>query len=373
MDRRKRSSRQFLRESHGPSVSCPRMLKAPGLRAGDTVGVIAPSGPAHSIYRARYETGLSTLQRLGFRVIEGSLAGKRGHQGYRTGSPGDRARELMELFVDPQVRAVVATIGGLNSASLIPYLDFGKIRDNPKVFCGYSDVTALHMAIWTQSRLSTFYGPAVVPSFGEPLPGFSETQDSFLDATMRHLSGARELAPPSRWSNQAPRFADPLSLDAGSRTWREDRGWTTLVPGVAADGPVICANLNTLVSLAGTIYFPDLTGRILAIEEMAAPFSRLERNLRHLQLLGVFERLAGLIVSKPEMPDSEGAPFSEEELVAEIVGRPNYPVVTNFDCGHTHPMLTIAQGTRMRLCADTQVSVTALEPMVSTPIGLPSS
>jgi muramoyltetrapeptide carboxypeptidase LdcA involved in peptidoglycan recycling len=340
------------------------MIRAPALRPGDCIGVITPSSPAHVAHRDRYLNGLRTLRTMGFEVVEGSLTARATAQGYRSGSPEDRAAELMALFVRPEVRAIIATIGGSNSASLLPFLDFDAIRAHPKVFCGYSDVSSLHMALWTQAGLSTFHGPAVVPSFGEFPSGFDYTRESFLDAVMRHRSGRRALAPPPHWSREAPRFDDPAAVDPACRVWQANPGWRTLVSGHAV-APVLCANLNTLVSLAGTRFFPSVGGHILMIEEMAAPFSRYERNLRQLQLMGVFDTLAGLVVGKPEMPDCEGAPFSAQALLMEVIGSPRYPVVVDFDGGHTHPMVTLAQGALLEVDASTErAALTLAAPMV---------
>jgi muramoyltetrapeptide carboxypeptidase len=347
------------------------MLLAPALQPGDRVGVFTPSAPAHVTARDRYLNGLRTLREIGFDVVEGLLTAKAQWpdatctQGYRSGSPRERANELMSLFLDPDVRAIIATIGGANSSSLLPYLDFDAIRANPKVFCGYSDVTSLHLALWTKAGLSTFYGPAVVPSFGEFPSGFEGTRRSFLDATMLHRTGERALVAPARWSREAPRFGDPASHDPLQRAWQDNLGWRVLVPG-RVRAPVICANLNTLVSVAGTRYFPDLTGHVLLIEEMAAPLSRYERNLRHLQLLGTFDRLAGLLVGKSETPDREGAPFTADDLLREVIGDVSYPVAVDLDVGHTHPSLTLALGTPIDVDATGEfVTITVLAPMVA--------
>jgi muramoyltetrapeptide carboxypeptidase LdcA involved in peptidoglycan recycling len=340
------------------------MIRPPALSPGDVIGVFTPSVPAHVMYRERYQNGLRTLQSIGFAVKEGSLTARSISQGYRSGTPRERADELMALFRDPCVQAIVSTIGGANSSSLIPYLDFDEIRAHPKVFCGYSDVTSLHMALWTQAGLSTFYGPAVVPSFGEFPSGFPETIASFLDATMHHRQGVRHLEPPPRWSRQGPRFSGPDAQDPAARQWQDNAGWRALVSG-SVTAPVICANLNTLVCLAGTCNFPDLEGHILAIEEMSAPFSRYERNLRQLKLMGVFDCIAGLVIGKPEAIDSEGAPFTAEELLREITGDVAYPVCCDVDFGHTHPMITLAQGTPLRLEAGPETTrLTVMAPMV---------
>jgi muramoyltetrapeptide carboxypeptidase len=343
------------------------LLRPPALRQGDTIGIFTPAMPANVVFREKYLHGLGVLRRLGFRVVEGELTKSCATQGYRSGSPQQRAREFMALIVDPEVKALVATMGGFNSASLIPYLDFDAIRAQPKVVCGYSDITSLHLAILALAGVRTFYGPAVVTSFGEWPDVLEETRDSFLQAVCEHRSGRRELTPPKRWSNHF-RDASTDAWKTAPRRYEENAGWRSLRRGVAC-APIVVANLETLVAAAGTAYFPDLEGKILLIEELNARQSVEERALRQLERTGMFETIAGLIVGKPEFFDRQGAPFGYEELILEIVGpsRP-YPIVTNFDCGHTHPMLTIAEMTRITLAAgegfDARVAVE--EPMVES-------
>lgn len=301
---------------------------------------------------------------MGFEIVEGELTKSEKSQGYRSGSPQERADEFMDLIRDKSVSALIATIGGSNSSSMIPYLDFDEIRANPKVICGYSDVTSLHLSILAYSNLSTFYGPAVVPSFGEWPDILSETKESFLQATRLHQEGTRRMTPPHRWSHHL-RFA-PGEWRTTPREFLKNEGWRALSPG-SASGNLIIANLNTLVTAAGTEYFPDLEGKILLIEEMNAPLSEEERDLRHLDLLGVFDVIKGLIVGKPEIYNQEGAPFNYDDLVLEIVGdhRP-YPIITQFDCGHTNPTITLAEMCEVKIEAkqgfETQFEV--LAPMV---------
>jgi muramoyltetrapeptide carboxypeptidase LdcA involved in peptidoglycan recycling len=341
------------------------LLRPPPLEPGDLIGVFTPSAPAHVRFREKYLHGVSQLRALGFRVIEGSLTARGGTQGYRSGTPVERAAEFMELLGNPEVKGMISTIGGMNSSSMIPYLDFDAIRANPRVICGYSDVTSLHLAILAYSGLSTFYGPAVMASFGDWPEVLPETRDSFLEAVQRHRSGSRPLNPPERWSRHF--------RDAGTDAWKTEPrqfephdGWRVLAAG-RASGPVIVANLNTLLSAAGTPYFPDLEGTVLLLEEMSAPWDLEERSFRHLQLLGVFERIAGLIVGKPEVPNQQGAPFSYDELILEVVGRRDYPIISQFDCGHTVPMLTLAQMTPITIVATegSSATVTIDAPMVA--------
>jgi len=339
------------------------LLRPLALEPGSTIGIFTPSSPAHVDVRDKYLYGLEVLKHMGFDVIEGSLTQSQQIQGYRSGTPQARAAEFMELIRNPKVRGLISTIGGANSSSMIPYLDFDEIRATRKVICGYSDVTSLHLAIIAHAGLSTFYGPAVMPSFGEWPDILPETKESFLQAVQTHRKGTRTLSPPKRWSDHL-RFA-PGQWKSEPRLFRDNRGWRALNPG-SATAPIIVANLNTLMTSAGTDYFPDLQGKILLVEEMNAPLAGEERNLRHLERLGVFNVIRGLIVGKPEVYDQEDAPFDYDDLIVEIVGPRSYPIVTQFDCGHTNPMLTLAELTEIRLEARAgfEVAFDILGPMV---------
>jgi len=256
-------------------------------------------------FREKYQHGLNTLRSLGFTVIEGSLTARATSEGYRAGPPRERAAELQALFEDDRVDAIVATIGGHNSSSLLPYLNFDAIRANPKIFCGYSDVTSLHLALLARAGLRTFYGPAVMPSFGAWSTALPETLASFLDATQRHVAGSRALVAPPRWSRH---FRDiPFGAwKTQPRHMEDNPGWRVLRSG-RVKGPTLVANLNTLLTLAGTSDFPEVDGRVLFLEEMNATHAQLERNLRHLEALSVLDRAVGLVLSKPEFVGDEGA------------------------------------------------------------------
>lgn len=117
----------------------PRFLKP-----GDTIGIFTPSSPSYVDNPELFENGIKNLSELGFKIKLGSLTKARANEGYRSASPQKRAEELMELILDSEVSGVISTIGGYNSSSMIPFLDFKAIRKSRKVFCGYSDVTSLH-------------------------------------------------------------------------------------------------------------------------------------------------------------------------------------------------------------------------------------
>lgn len=324
---------------------------------GDTVGICTPSSPAHSLFPEKFNHAISELKRVGFKVKLGDLTAKMTHQGYRSGTPKERAEEFMGLINDDGVDFIMATIGGANSSSMIPYLDFEQIRAKRKIFTGYSDITSLHMAILTQSKLSTFYGPAVVPTFGEYPHILQDSLQSFLAMSSHHTDSDYALPHFSQWSNHMRNWASD-DWKTVAREYQNNPLPTILNKGsglenAIVEAPIIVANLNTLYGLAGTPYFPEFDGEILLLEQMTVDFGLEERIWTSLKLMGVFERISGLIIGKPEVLNKQGAPFSYDELIMECIGdmvhHHNYPVISGFDCSHTHPMHCIPQMARVRL------------------------
>ena len=171
--------------------------------------------------------------------------------------------------------------------------------------------------------------------------------------------------PPRQWSNH---FRD-ASTDAWRtepRQFQANPGWRAVRAGTAT-GPALVANLETLLAAAGTPCFPDLAGRILIVEDWNGALGVEERALRQLERIGAFDVILGLVIGKPERFDAAGATITLDELVLEIVGsRTSFPIIANFDCGHTHPMVTIAEMTRVTLIVGQGVDAMVIveEPMV---------
>jgi len=324
------------------------------LRHGDTIGVFTPSSPGYRFSTALFENGLASLQKLGFKIKLGKLTEMRSADGYRSGTGAERADEFMSLIRDPQVNALMATIGGYNSNSMIPFLDFDEIRENRKVICGYSDVTSLHLSILKFSRLRTFYGPTVMCWFGEWPNGVEESSKWFMDAVMENGPKHREIVRPSRWSNHKRSWGNDDWKNL-PREWIENDGWQVIQPGLA-EAPIVAVNLNTCLSAAGTPYWPDLKGKILLLEEMDAPLMKEERGLRQLQLMGAFDSISGLIFSRPEVYSQEGSSNNLRDLIVEVIGKRIYPIIYDFDCGHTVPMITVPQEIRCRLDATGKIA-----------------
>lgn len=340
-------------------------IKPYRLKAGDTIGIFTPSWPAHCFFREKFEFAIRQIENLGFKVKLGSLTKTFSHEGYRTANAALRAREFMELIEDPGVHALMSTIGGSISNGMLEYLDYDSIREARKPIIGYSDVTSLLLAIHCRSNLIVFYGPAVVPSMGEHPKPLDLTVNSFLDATTRTDSKNRILSPPSTWSNQL-RSAFSDEWKTGARMFQKNFGWETLNKG-QAEGLGIVANLNTLSSCLGTPFIPSFKNKILFLEQMLMDLEREERQLRQLRLAGVFNEIAGLVISKPENLEKTNATYDPKDLYKEVIEERPYPIVWNFDCGHTHPSITIPIGTPISIVAEKHVEIKIMGPSVESP------
>ena len=319
----------------------------PPLRPGDAIGVFSPSSPATAFAPKRYARAKAFLESKGFRIIEGSLTGRRDF--YRSGTIRERADELNALIRNPDVRCIMSSIGGMNSNSLLPYIDYAALKSDPKIVIGYSDVTALLLGIYAQAGLVTFYGPAAVASFGEFPPLVEETFRSFWDVT-GGMTLPHALPTPEYWTDE---YIPWESQDRAKAT-RPNR-WTTVNPGKVR-GRLIGGNLNTMLGIWGTPFMPEIQkGDILFIEDSLLDAADQERSFAHLKLAGIFDRVGGLILGKHEQFDDQGTGRRPCDILMEVMGKVSFPVMADFDCCHTHPMLTLPIGCEVKLDADRQI------------------
>lgn len=322
-------------------------MLAPRLERGDTIAVFSPSSPATATVKSRYLRGKEYLENKGFHVVEGSLTGKWDY--YRSGTIRERAEELNALIRNPDVRCIMSAIGGMNSNSLLPYIDYDALKVDSKIIIGYSDVTALLLGIYAQTGLVTYYGPAMVASFGELPPFVDETYAYFENIVM----GKGETP----WLMPTPQFWTEERID-----WNiQDRGKTgvpnalvTLHPGKHT-GRLIGGNLNTMQGIWNTTYMPEIReGDILLIEDSLKDAADIERSFSLLKISGVFNKIGGLILGKHELFDDMGTGRKPYEILQEVIGEVTFPILAEFDCCHTHPMLTMPIGCTVTLDVSVQ-------------------
>lgn len=319
------------------------------LREGDTIAFISPSSRLNILFSTRITRAKQFLEHHGFHV---KII-------YTDDLPSDhlqtiqqRCCEIQSAFSDVQVKAIICTIGGLSANELLPHLDYDLIRENPKIFVGYSDITLLHHALVTQCGLRTFYGPAVIPEFGEvPAP---------LEFTANHFF--RTLVEPGQ-GQSVPRsetytmeFKNWLAevKDQKPRELIQAPGWKWLKGGTA-EGRLMGGCLPSVVQLCGTKYLPDYSGRVLLLElpegeQPGLPFSldAARSAMADLRNAGVLEVVAGIVVGRPYMYDEEMRERFEKMVVDQCYGL-EVPILANVDTGHADPMLTLPLDVMVRL------------------------
>lgn len=314
------------------------------LKPGDAIGIFSPSSPITYSCPKRFERAKSYLINKGFSIIEGKLTGKQDY--YRSGSIKERAEELNALIRNPEVKCIMSTIGGMNSNSILPYIDYEAFIKNPKFIVGYSDVTAMLLAIYAKTGISTYYGPALVASFGEFEPFVDETFKYFEDITTCKLELPYEFKAPKYWTEE---FINWETQDRSKA--KNENQWITVYEGITS-GRVIGGNLNTMQGIWGSSYMPEIKeGDILFIEDSLKDAATIERSFSLLKLNGVFDRISGIILGKHELFDDLKTGRKPYEILLEVLGDKKLPFIADFDCCHTHPMITLPIGCKLELDA----------------------
>jgi len=247
------------------------------------------------------------------------------------------------------VRCIISTIGGSNSNALLPYIDYEALKKDPKIIVGYSDVTALLLGIYAQTGLVTFYGPALVASFGELPPLVDATFTSFIDILSSELI-TYEYTMPEAWTDIKHNWETQVEAKV---TYANQ--WQYMGSGKIT-GRLIGGNLNTMAGIWGTPYMPEIkTGDILLLEDSLKGIETVERGFAHLMACGVFDKVGAIILGKHELFDNKGTGRSPLDVLLEVLNGKNVPIMYGFDSCHTHPMLVTPLGIDASIDFDNQV------------------
>lgn len=329
------------------------------LNKGDKIGIYTPSSPATVTAQKRYLRAKQFLESKGFIIVEGKLTGKM--DVYRSGTPKERADEFNILLRDPDIKMIMSTIGGTNSNSMLPYLDYAAFKENPKFIVGYSDATAILLALYAKTRIPTFYGPALIPSFGEFEPLLNDTYTYFENYFMKKPVLPYEVPMPPFWSDELVNW-----LEKTTEKTLYSNEWVTGQPGVA-EGRLMGGNNNAMYGFIGTEYFPTIQdGDILLLEDCMKDASTVEKNFAMLKLHGIFDKVSGIILGKHEQFDDLGTGKKPLDLLLEQLDGRKIPILADFDCCHTHPMHPLAIGIKVKLDA-TKKKVICIEDWLPIP------
>ncbi|MCW4048700.1 MAG: LD-carboxypeptidase [Candidatus Bathyarchaeota archaeon] len=331
------------------------LVKPRRLNPGDSLRIVAPASNMVSLPEATVEIGVNNLEKLGFNV-EISPDVYRSYKG-TAGTPRERAVSLMDAFIDDSVDGVMCVWGGYNSNDILAHLDYNVFRENPKVFSGFSDITILNTVLYTNAGLVNLNGPAFITFTRYFLMPWEV--EIFKQVTMEGDTPLVLQASPTMIDDPQFYLHPEILVEE-----KHNPGWSIVKDG-KAEGRLIGGHLGTLLCLAGTEYWPSLEGHILFIEadeEDGSP-ANVARQLRHLQHLGAFDEVSGLLVGRiPEMLGLKDD-RSIESLLKDVLVGLDIPVVTGMDFGHTNPIMTIPVGIMAEI--DTQKrTLTYLEPYV---------
>ncbi|CAN2039185.1 muramoyltetrapeptide carboxypeptidase [Candidatus Magnetomoraceae bacterium gMMP-15] len=283
------------------------------LSKGDTIGIIAP---ASHFNKNAFDKGISIIKSMGFNpLIPDAVFNK---DGCHAGTDKQRAELVNKFFADQEIKAIACARGGFGSMKVLKFLDFDSIKQNPKIFIGFSDITVLLNVFYCKCNLLTFHGPMIV--------NLAEADHATLQSLFNALT---TLNIHFRFRSKNP---------------------VTLYPG-RASGPVMGGNLTSMCHLVGTPFEICFDGRILFLEDRGEALYRIDRMLTQMQLAGCFKKVRGVILGSFE----ECGPLSLVHLlIGKIFEDYKIPVLAGFECGHGFANKTIPIGLKATLDTDLQ-------------------
>jgi muramoyltetrapeptide carboxypeptidase LdcA involved in peptidoglycan recycling len=313
----------------------------PKLKETDEIRIISPARSLSMIGEEITKIAEARIQELGFKVTFGSNVYEQDE--FVSSSIESRIKDLHDAFFDKNVKGILTVIGGFSSNQLLKYIDYDLIKKNPKILCGYSDITALNNAIYTKTKLVTYIGPHF-STFGM-IKGIEHIIEYFKKCLMTEKPFIVEKAP--FWSDDAWYF------DQEKRDFKANDGPIVINEG-EAEGISVGGNLCTFQLLHGTEYKPSLKDVILFLEDddlARELFSvNFDRDLQSIIHQPDFEGVKGIIIGRPQ----KNTDMTSEKIKKTIKSKKeleNIPVIANMDFGHTYPMFTFPIGGRVKIRA----------------------
>jgi len=280
------------------------------LKQGDIIGIVAPAGPFDM---SKLQAGIKILESMGFKpfVPEGLFQ----KQDYLAGSDAHRAQIVNRLFENDSVRAIICARGGFGSLRILSLINPESVRNNPKIFIGFSDITAIHSFLYKTCDLVSFHGPMAATI----ADNCTKTREALFEA-----------------------------VTSGKKLRIRPENGRTIYPGMA-QGPVFGGNMATLCHLIGTEYLPDLKGHILFLEDTDEPLYKIDRMMTQMEFAGFLDGVAGVVLgSFTNCGDSEKL----ERLFGRVFRGRGIPVLSGFPFGHGKSNITIPLGVKATIDTD---------------------
>ncbi|MFJ2555885.1 MULTISPECIES: LD-carboxypeptidase [unclassified Streptomyces] len=324
----------------------PQLLRPRALRPGDLVVVASLSGPLHAVYEPDLEQAVVVLKRMGFRVRRAPLLEVGRQRWWSAATPAAIAEELNALLRDPEVRAIIAHDGGQTVFGYLDLIDFEAVTADPKPILGYSDISLLHLVLYARTGLVGFHTDLATPGLG----------------------GHWQTAPAARRAELEELYSTLLTSTEPIGTLPTAPSWECWRAG-RAEGRLIGGVINRIVLAQATPYALPLEwfdGAVLFWEELGGHASHVWTCLQVLRHAGILDRIAGMVVGIPTAIDGLDSPDASptlREMVLDVLGDRDIPVLGNVEVGHAGPNLPMPVGTRVALDAQ-QRTLALLEPAV---------
>ena len=310
------------------------MIKPKSLNHDDCIGIISPS---YWLSEDDLQRTTSYLKTIGYKLKFGISYSLR--WGPFAGHPQERADDIHRMFSDPDIKAIICARGGYGANRVLPLIDYELIRENPKIFIGYSDITAYLTSITQKTGLITFHGPMLV-SYKKRFVKYN------FELMEQILKGTKEV------KIEYPKALSPKVLKSGIAT-----------------GPLWGGNITLLTNRLGTADYLDIDGVILFLEDLDEYLYAFERMLVQMRTAGLFDHIKGLIIGELDEFKDQEIPFERntDQIVIDICGDLDIPIVSNFPCGHGTYQATLPISVNAELNAnDNNPYLTLLEPAVET-------
>ena len=309
------------------------------LQVGDEIRVIAPSRSLSIITNESREVANKRFEDLGLKLSFGKHVEEIDE--FASTSIESRIEDLHQAFGDKNVKAIITVIGGFNSNQLLKYIDWDLIKNNPKIFCGYSDITVLNNSFYAKTGLVTYSG-SHYSSFGQEL---------YFDYTLEYFKKCLLSDEPFEIKSSQDWSDDPWFMDQKNRNLIKNSGWLVINEG-QAEGTILGANLCTFNLLQGTEYMPDMKDSILFLEddEESKPHA-FDRDLQSLIHLPEFGGVRGIVIGR--FQKASGMTDAKLKKIIETKSElKDIPVIANVDFGHTDPKITFPVGGEVKIKAD---------------------
>ncbi|SIR18201.1 S66 family peptidase [Halanaerobium kushneri] len=340
------------------------MIKAEKLKRGDKIAAVSLSwgGAGDKKFNYRYRIGKKRIEDIfGLEVVEmpNTLKGSE----YLYQNPEARAEDLMNAFENKEIKAIFSNIGGDDTLRLLPYIDFDIIKNNPKIFMGYSDTTVNHFMCY-KAGLTSFYGPSILGEFAENVEMHDYTVE-WLKKSLFTDSAPGKIYPSQNWTSQFLAWDDQENSQIKRKMAENRKGYELLQGEGKVKGGLIGGCIEVLDWLRGTVLWPELDeweDKILFLESSEDKPSPdyIRWYLRAMAAQGVFDKIKALIIAKP-YAEKYYEEYKVEYLrvIRDEAGRDDLPILYNLNFGHTAPMCILPYGVEAEInCSDRSFAIT---------------